>query len=74
MYAILFFRLFQTMAFEVCFMPAHPSFYVRRDVYKRFGLYDLQFKTSSDFEMMVRLFGKHNIRAKYIHKDFVTMR
>lgn len=56
------------------FMPAHPSFYVRKDVYQRFGLYDLQFKTSSDFEMMVRLFGKHNIRAKYIHKDFVTMR
>ena len=30
------------------FMPAHPSFYVRKDVYEKYGLYDLQFRTSSD--------------------------
>lgn len=56
------------------FMPAHPSFYARKEVYQKYGLYDLQFRTSSDFEMMVRLFGKNKIKAKYIHKDFVTMR
>lgn len=56
------------------FMPAHPSFYVRREVYEKYGLYDLDFRTSSDFEWMVRLFAKNNIRAKYIKKDFVTMR
>lgn len=56
------------------FMPAHPSFYVRREVYEKYGLYDLQFRTSSDFEWMVRLFKKHKIRAKYLPMDFVTMR
>lgn len=56
------------------FMPAHPSFYVRRKVYEKYGLYDLQFRTSSDFEWMVRLFAKHHIRAKYLKMDFVTMR
>lgn len=56
------------------FMPAHPSFYVRKAVYDTYGLYDLEFRTSSDFEWMVRLFAKYHIRAKYIHKDFVTMR
>jgi glycosyltransferase involved in cell wall biosynthesis len=56
------------------FMPAHPSFYVRKEVYEKYGLYDLQFRTSSDFEMMVRLFGKNKINAKYISMDFVTMR
>ena len=56
------------------FMPAHPSFYVRREVYEKYGLYDLEFRTSSDFEWMVRLFAQHPIRAKYIKKDFVTMR
>ncbi len=56
------------------FMPAHPSFYVRKEVYERHGLYDLQFRTSSDFEMMVRLFGKNKIKSKYINMDFVTMR
>ena len=56
------------------FMPAHPSFYVRKGVYEKYGLYNLAFRTSSDFEMMVRLFGKNKIKAKYIHRDFVTMR
>ena len=56
------------------FMPAHPSFYVRREVYEKYGLYDLDYRTSSDFEWMVRLFAKEHIRAKYIKKDFVTMR
>lgn len=56
------------------FMPAHPSFYVRREVYEKYGLYDLDFRTSSDFEWMVRLFAKHQIRAKYLKMDFVTMR
>lgn len=56
------------------FMPAHPSFYVCREVYEKYGLYDLQFRTSSDFEWMVRLFAKHHIRAKYLPMDFVTMR
>lgn len=56
------------------FMPAHPSFYVRKEVYEKYGLYDLQFRTSSDFEWMVRLFTKYHINAKYLKMDFVTMR
>ena len=55
-------------------MPAHPSFYVCREVYEKYGLYDLQFRTSSDFEWMVRIFAKYHINSKYIRKDFVTMR
>jgi hypothetical protein len=30
-------------------------------------------KIGSDFEMMVRLFHRYHIRAKYIPMDFVTM-
>lgn len=67
-------RYFRPWALRFGFMPAHPSFYVRREVYERYGLYDLNFRTSSDFEMMVRLFVKEKICAKYINKDFVTMR
>lgn len=67
-------RYFHPWMLRFGFMPAHPSFYVRREVYEKYGLYDLSFRTSSDFEMMVRLFAKYRIRAKYIDKDFVTMR
>ena len=67
-------RYFRPWALRFGFMPAHPSFYVRREVYEKYGLYDLNFRTSSDFEMMVRLFVKEKIHARYINKDFVTMR
>jgi glycosyltransferase involved in cell wall biosynthesis len=66
--------MFRPWLLRFGFMPAHPSFYVRREVYEKYGLYDLNFRTSSDFEMMVRLFGKNRIKAKYIPMDFVTMR
>ncbi|WP_300792606.1 glycosyltransferase family 2 protein [uncultured Bacteroides sp.] len=67
-------RFFQPWLLRFGFMPAHPSFYCRKEVYKKYGLYDLNFKTSSDFEYMVRVFSKNPISALYINKDFVTMR
>ena len=56
------------------FMPAHPSFYVKKDVYKKAGLYKTDYKIAADFEIMVRLFLKYHITYQYINRDFVTMR
>ena len=56
------------------FMPAHPSFYARREVFEKAGLYKTDYKLGADYEMMVRLFRKQNISAKYLPMDFVTMR
>lgn len=56
------------------FMPAHPSFYCRRDVFENAGLYKTNYAIGSDYEMMVRLFKVHGIKARYVPIDFVTMR
>ena len=56
------------------FMPAHPSFYCRREVFQKAGLYKTDYSIGSDYEMMVRLFMVHHIKAKYLPMDFVTMR
>lgn len=56
------------------FMPAHPSFYVRRDVYRRCGTFSLDYRIASDYDLLVRLIYKQRIKTKYIKKDFVTMR
>ncbi len=56
------------------FMPAHPSLYVRRRVYETVGRYKLDYKIGADFEMTVRMFKVHRIKAKYLGMDFVTMR
>lgn len=67
-------KRFRPWAIRFGYMPAHPSFYVRRYVYERYGLYSLDYKIASDFDMMVRLFCRHHIKTQYIEKDFVTMR
>lgn len=66
--------LFRPFWLRFGFMPAHPSFYARKAVFDRAGLYKTDYAIGSDFEMMVRLFHTYGIRAKYIKKDFVTMR
>lgn len=66
--------LFRPMWLRFGFMPAHPSFYLRRSLYEKHGGYSLDYKIAADYEMMVRLFHKHKLRARYLKKDFVTMR
>ena len=56
------------------YMPAHPTFYVRRRCFDHFGLYDLNMKVASDFEFTLRLIYKHGIRTQYVPADWVTMR
>ena len=55
-------------------MPAHPSFYCRRAIYTKFGLFDTDFRIAADFEQLFRLIYVNRIRTKYIPMDFVTMR
>lgn len=56
------------------FMPAHPSFYCRKEVYKRFGLFSTEYKVAADFENLLRLIYVGKISFKYVSKDCVTMR
>lgn len=56
------------------YMPAHPSFYCRREIFNKYGNFDLDFKIAADFELLFRLIYIHGIRTRYIPADFVTMR
>lgn len=56
------------------FMPAHPSFYCRKEVYSRFGLFSTSYKVAADFENLLRLIYVGKISIKYVPKDCVTMR
>jgi len=65
---------FKKGAFNQGWMPAHPTFYCRRSVYEKLGLYDDSFKIAGDFELMLRFLEKHNIRSKYIPRTLVNMK
>ena len=53
--------------------PAHPSMYVRREVFDRLGMYDLQYKINADYDFMVRC-NINKVRYKYLNRYFVKMR
>lgn len=66
--------IFKPSLFRFGFMPAHPSFYMKRECYEKHGLYALDYKIASDYDLLIRYLYKEKIKYKYIKKDFVTMR
>lgn len=67
-------RVFSRGLMRLGFMPAHPSFYCRRTIYEKYGLFDTSLRVAADFENLLRLIFVNRIRTKYIPEDFVTMR
>ena len=65
---------FKKGGFKKGWMPAHPTFYCRRSVYEKHGLYNDSYKIAGDFELMLRFFEKHTIRSKYIPHTLVNMK
>lgn len=55
-------------------MPPHPTFFVRRECYEKYGLYRLDLGTAADYEFMLRFLLVHGIRLKYIPRVLVKMR
>lgn len=60
--------------FESGWMPAHPTFFVRKSVYERLGSFNLNYKIAADFELLFRFIEQNKIRTKYLPKVLVKMR
>ena len=65
---------FDRSAFYKGWMPAHPTFYLKREYYEQFGSFDLSFFTSADYELMLRMLLRHELKAQYLPKTMVSMR
>lgn len=55
-------------------MPPHPTFFVRRQVYEKAGNFNTALRSAADYELMLRFLLKHNISAGYIPEVLVKMR
>lgn len=60
--------------FENANVPPHPALFVRSEVYKSVGLFDLQYKLAADYELMLRMFKKYNFKTKYFNRLIIKMR
>lgn len=65
---------FKSRSFYWGWMPPHPTFFVRRSVYEKVGLFNISLKSAADYEMMLRILVKHKLCAKYIPEVLVKMR
>jgi len=55
-------------------MPPHPTFFVKKEVYEKFGGFNTELKLSADYELMLRLIHKNQIKMGYLNEVIVKMR
>lgn len=55
-------------------MPPHPTFFVKRECYLKYGLFNLDYRIAADYELMLRFLGKHKISTTYCPLVIVKMR
>lgn len=65
---------FNTRKFFWGWMPPHPTFFVRKAVYEKYGLFNLNLGTAADYELMLRFLVKHQICCTYIPEILIHMR
>lgn len=65
---------FDRQSFKWGWMPPHPSFFVRRELYEKFGKFNLEFRSAADYELMLRMAYKHQINCAYLPHVLVKMR
>jgi len=65
---------FKKKNFYYGWMPPHPAFFVRKEVYEKVGLFNTQLKSAADYEMMLRILLKNHCTSAYLPEVLVKMR
>lgn len=55
-------------------MPPHPTFFVRREIYAKYGAFNTNFALAADYELMLRLLYRYGISTAYIPRILVNMK
>ncbi|WP_316765169.1 glycosyltransferase family 2 protein [Pedobacter frigiditerrae] len=72
-------RIWQSKQFvrrdiETGWMPAHPTFYAKKELFEKYGNYSLDFGTAADYELMIRFLYRFQIKAVFLDHLLVNMR
>lgn len=54
-------------------MPGHPTFYLKREVYERYGVYRTDYRISADYELMVRCLKDGQVKLAYVPEVLIRM-
>lgn len=61
-------------SFKYGWHPPHPTFFVKREIYEKYGFFNTDFRIASDYELMLRFLEKYKITTYYIPEVLVKMR
>jgi len=65
---------FNPSKFAYGWMPAHPTFFVKREFYEKYGLFKTDYKIAADYELLIRFLSKYQISYAYLNEIFIKMR
>ncbi len=54
-------------------MPPHPTFYCKKELFEKFGYYSLEYGTAADYELMLRFMHFQTSNAFYLNKVMIKM-
>src|SRR5262249_51910923 len=55
-------------------MPPHPTFFAKKEVYSKYGMFNTALRSAADYELMLRFIHKHKIKLAYLTEFIVKMR
>lgn len=55
-------------------MPAHPSLFLRREVYEKHGFFNTKYNIAADYDFMLRIFQDNSLRFHYLPQVITKMR
>ena len=55
-------------------MPPHPTFFVRKELYNKYGDFNISLSSAADYELMLRFLFKHRVKLEYLEQTLVHMR
>jgi len=55
-------------------MPPHPAFFIKKEIYDKYGAFNTDFCISADYEIILRFLYMHRIKISYMHRLCVKMR
>jgi glycosyltransferase involved in cell wall biosynthesis len=55
-------------------MPAHPTLFLKKEVYKKHGLFNLNYNIAADYDLMLRIFSDPTLKFKYLPEVITKMR
>ena len=54
-------------------MPGHPTLFLKREVYEKYGEYDITYRCAADYEFMVRFLKDEKNKLAYVPKVLISM-